>query len=80
MTKSVTLREPEGNFFNKPLQVEVSYRMPIHIPGTGYLLGRMHVSRQFFYRDVRATATLPLETPESDSGKLGIDYDSTLLN
>lgn len=67
------------NQFNEELHVDVRFRMPIHIPGAGRLLGTLHPSQMGYYRDVRARATLPLETPESPDGRLGIDYDSSQL-
>lgn len=67
--------ESEETVFNAPLHAEVSFRMPILVPGTGRLLGKMHSTEKGYYRDVRARATLPLETPISNSQTLGIDYD-----
>jgi hypothetical protein len=67
------------NEFSQPLVVRVKHRMPIYIPGTGRILGQMHWSRRFYYRDVESVATLPLETPESPDLRLGIEYDSTQL-
>lgn len=70
------------NRFNETLQVRVRFRMPIHIPGTGRILGTMHGNGLGYYRDIEASAALPLETPETptqnDRG-LGIQYDSELL-
>ena len=67
------------NRFNEDLPVQVRFRMPIHIPGAGRLMGTLHWSRTGFYRDVTARATLPLETPETPDGRLGIEYDSSQL-
>ncbi|MGE3775546.1 MAG: TadE/TadG family type IV pilus assembly protein [Pirellulaceae bacterium] len=75
---NVTLTAPR-NRFNEPLSAEVRFRMPVHIPGTGWILGTLHPSRKGFYRDVRATATLPLETPDTPDGLLGIEYDPSQL-
>lgn len=74
----VTLSDHQ-NKFNEALSAHVQFRMPIHIPGTGMILGTKHWSGKGYYRDVRATATLPLETPESPGLRLGIDYDSSQL-
>ncbi len=68
-----------SNRFNQALSAEVSFRMPIHIPGTGRLLGTRDWIFGGYYRDVKAKATLPLETADSPDGRLGIQYDSTLL-
>jgi hypothetical protein len=67
------------NEFNESLSVTVTYTMPIHIPLAGRLMGTRHSSRRGYYRDIEATATLPLETPESDTGTLGIEYDPSEL-
>jgi hypothetical protein len=67
------------NQFNESLSVTVKFRMPIHIPAAGRIMGTLHWSRRGYYRDIEATATLPLETPESDTGTLGIEYDPSLL-
>ena len=80
MTKVELVRHT--NRFNESLKVKVRFRMPIHIPGTGRILGSMHWNGQGYYRDIEATAALPLETPDtrsqSDRG-IGIGYDSSLL-
>lgn len=71
--------ERHVNEFSKPIVVTVNHRMPLYIPGTGRILGQMHWSRGFYFRDVESVATLPLETPESPDLLLGIEYDSTQL-
>lgn len=75
---SVKLTE-KSRAFNGELTAEVSYSMPIHIPGAGRIMGQLHWTRKGYYRVIRAKATLPLETPESDDQLLGIGYDPTLL-
>lgn len=79
MTK-VTLQPHRFNF-NEPLRVTVSFRMPLHIPGTGRVLGSLHWTGLGYYRDVTATAALPLETPDTEDPRrgLGINYDSAVL-
>lgn len=67
------------NRFNEPLTVEVTHKMPIHIPGAGRIMGVLHWTRKGYYRVIRAKATLPLETPDSESRLLGIDYDPSRL-
>lgn len=67
------------NAFNQSLSAEVNYRMPIHIPGAGRVMGTLHWSGKGYYRDITARAMLPLETPESPDGFLGIQYDPTRL-
>jgi hypothetical protein len=66
-----------ANRFNEQLSANVDFLMPIHIPGTGWMLGSW--SPVGFYRNVKATATLPLETAETPDGRLGIGYDSSRL-
>jgi hypothetical protein len=68
------------NQFGNPLTIHVRHRMPITIPFTGRILGTMHWTGAGFYRDVTSSATLPLETAESDDDALGIGYDSELLS
>ena len=72
---------PHKNNFNEELKVTVRFRMPIHIPGTGRVLGKTNLLGLGYYRDVIATAALPLETPETDDPRrgLGINYDSLSL-
>ena len=50
----VTLSDHE-NRFNEELSATVEFRMPIHIPGAGWVLGSW--SSNGFYRDIEATAT-----------------------
>ncbi len=75
---SVTLKE-KSNTFNAELTAEVSYAMPIHIPGAGRIMGQLHWTGKGYYRIVKAKAALPLETPESDDRLLGIGYDPSML-
>ena len=75
----VVLRE-SANRFNGELTVQVSHRMPLQVPLTGRLLGQLDLTRKAFYRDIRSTAEMPLETPESPTLRLGIDYDPALAN
>ena len=67
------------NRANEPLPVMVSHQLPILIPGTGRLLGRLHWSGKGYYRVIRARAMLPLETPVSQSKRIGIGYDPSML-
>lgn len=75
----VTLRE-SANRFNGELNVQVSHRMPLHVPLTGRLFGRLDLTRKAFYRDIEASTVMPLDTPESPTLRLGIDYDPALAN
>ncbi len=75
---SVKLTE-KSRSFNGEMSVEVSHSMPIHIPGAGRIMGRLHWTGKGYYRVVKAKATLPLENPESDDRLLGIGYDPSRL-
>jgi hypothetical protein len=75
----VTLRE-SANRFNGELTAQVTHRMPLQVPLTGRLFGQLDLTRRAFYRDIRSTAVMPLETPESANLRLGIDYDPTVAN
>ncbi len=75
----VALQE-SANRFNGELNVQVSHRMPLHVPLTGRLFGRLDLTRKAFYRDIEASTVMPLDTPESPSLRLGIDYDPALAN
>ncbi len=78
MTTGVALEE-QSNDFNRDLSVDVTFRMPIHLPLTGRLLGHLHWTGRGYYRDISARAVLPLETPESPDRLLGIGYDPSSL-
>lgn len=76
MATDVELQIPK-NEFNADATAEVSFVMPMHIPGAGRILGTWWDTRRFYARTIRSSVTLPLETPLSDNRKLGIPYDST---
>ena len=78
MTTDVVLLET-ANAFNAELSTEVTFRMPIHVPLAGRLLGKIHETGQGYIRDISAKSILPLETPESPDRLLGIGYDPSLL-
>lgn len=78
MTTDVVLQE-QSNSFNRDLSVDVTFRMPIHLPLAGRLLGTRHWTGRGYYRDITARAVLPLETPETPDRLLGIGYDPSLL-
>ncbi len=70
--------------FNEDVAVKVRFRMPIHIPGTGRILGEggfmQLVNPTMYHRDIETTITLPSEAAKTDNGLLGIPYDPEFLS
>jgi len=71
----------EPNEWNKDVKAEVTYDMPMSIPGAGRILGQGSAAN-FFNRPITSTAVLTSETPVSTDetpadrkGRLGIPYD-----
>ncbi|HMP06288.1 MAG TPA: hypothetical protein PJ982_08070 [Lacipirellulaceae bacterium] len=68
-----------ANQWNQPLEVTVTYAMPMHIPGAGRIMGQFHLWGFFHSREIVSKATVPLETPKSDNRLLGIKYHPSEL-
>jgi hypothetical protein len=70
---------PQHPVWNQDVRAEVSYEMPMHLPAAGRILGTWSKSSRFYSRTIAATATMPSETPDSATRRLGIDYRSEPL-
>ncbi len=67
------------NQWNHPFTIELTYLMPMNIPGAGRLLGQFHRLGQFHSRLIVTKASMPMETPKSKDGFIGIGYDPSML-
>ena len=54
----------------------ITYRAPIHVPVVGRLFGTRDLLSGIRYWEMRSEATMLRERPASESGTLGIDYES----
>lgn len=68
----VELKRPIAAW-NKPVEVSVTYTMPMHMPAVGRVFGSWW--KPFFAREITTKATIPSESAETTSGRLNIPYD-----
>ena len=67
------------NQWNKEFTIELTYLMPMNIPGAGRLLGQFHGFREYHSRLIITKAAMPMETPKSNNRFIGIGYDPSML-
>lgn len=54
----------------------VTYRLPLHTPGAGRVLGTKLPGTNFYAMLVRKAVTLPIERPQTPDGTFGVEYRS----
>jgi hypothetical protein len=75
---SVTI-SPRNPSWNQDVKATVRYEMPMHLPGAGRILGSWWNASRFYSRSIVSSATLPSETADSGSHRIGIGYESGRL-
>lgn len=66
---------PDPNEWNAEVTAIVTYRMPMHVPAVGRILGQ-GTAENYHARTIETRATIPSEVPKSDNHRLGIEYDA----
>jgi len=59
---------------NDLVEAEVTYRVPIRMPGVGRLFGAAAPGGKYYFAEVQSLVRLPDESPQTPDGKLGIPY------
>jgi hypothetical protein len=73
--KAASVDFPDQPDANGDLPVTVRYRMPLIIPGLAPWFGKLSPwDHRFYTMEIVSKVTLPDEAPQSESGRLGIDY------
>ena len=70
---------PRTPVWNENVKLEVRFEMPMLLPGAGRILGTWWKTERYYSRTITSTASLPSETPDSPTGRIGIGYSTEQL-